>query len=111
MADYKHGRTDVAYRKLPRELLTPELREKFDVAVNETFKEVPFDHDLKRGFKAIFDCCPCCEHSDETLHGESGKIHAMFCSELVAAVYQEVGLLGGPGNKDNKDGPPASEYV
>merc|ERR1712146_684855 len=35
----------------------------------------------------------------------------MFCSELVAAVYQEVGLLGGPGNKDNKDGPPASEYV
>jgi len=102
---YKGGATDVAWRPLPKGTLTPEVRAKIDGAI-EKFKDVPFDHDLRRGFRAIMDCCMCCESAQEALHGEGGKIHAMFCSELVAAVYQEAGLLLSPPN-----GPPASEYV
>jgi hypothetical protein len=111
IVDYKHGRTDVAYRRLPAGVLNAELRAKFKSAVETTFKDVSFDHSLARGANAIFDCCPCCEHSDETLRGHDGKIHAMFCSELIASVYQDVGLLPGPLNEGQKEGPPASEYV
>lgn len=117
--DYKHGRTDVAVRQLPKGTFDGEkgqkLREAFHHCINHKFADVPFDHDLKRGFKAIFDCCPCCESSEETLHGEHGKIHAMFCSEIIASVYQTVGLMKGPmnltGGDDLKAGPPPSEYV
>jgi len=105
ITEYKDGATDVAWRGLAKGTLTPELRAKIDAAV-EKYKDVPFDHSLKRGFNAICDCCMCCENDDEALHGDGGKIHAMFCSEILAAIYQDVGLLPIP-----PFGPPADEYV
>merc|ERR1711912_185457 len=76
--EYRDGHTDIAWRALPKSTLTPEIREKFDVAVLDTFSSVPFDHDMTRGAKAILDCCTGCEHDydNETYHGKT-EIHAM----------------------------------
>lgn len=104
---YKSGHTDVCWRALPKGTMTPQLRDKFDTAVLETFSSVPFDHDVMRGVKAIVDCCSCCGccDTDEPDYGQT-QMHAMFCSELIAAVYQTVGLMPRPPN-----GPPPCEFV
>eukprot|EP00658_Telonema_sp_P-2_P017870 TRINITY_DN16978_c0_g1_i13.p1 TRINITY_DN16978_c0_g1~~TRINITY_DN16978_c0_g1_i13.p1 ORF type:complete len:363 (+),score=87.31 TRINITY_DN16978_c0_g1_i13:50-1138(+) len=101
--NYKKGRTDVAYRPMGRATKeAPGYYDRMDHAV-KTLQHTPYDHDEARGLNAILDCCSSCERADDTT-GEAEP--AMFCSELIIAVYQIAGVLAKP-----PDGPPHSEYV
>jgi len=105
VVNYKKGSTDVAYRKLGatvRDL--PNILDRIDDAV-KYLDRTGYDHDQARGLNAILDCCSCCERAGEATDDEAFD-HKMFCSELVAAVYQLAGLLPKP-----PEGPPHSEYV
>jgi len=105
VVNYKKGSTDVAYRKMgaaARNL--PDFLDRIDEAVMQ-LDRTGYDHDQARGLNAILDCCSCCERAGEATDDEEFS-HKMFCSELIAAVYQLAGILPKPPN-----GPPHSEYV
>merc|ERR1711934_253396 len=104
VVNYKKGRTDVVYRALGESAKKdPNWRKKMDDAV-KLLQNTPYDHNEARGLNAILDCCDCCERAADNL--DENKEQAMFCSELIAAVYQKAGLLASP-----PEGPPHSEYV
>eukprot|EP00656_Telonema_subtile_P033818 TRINITY_DN3775_c0_g1_i4.p1 TRINITY_DN3775_c0_g1~~TRINITY_DN3775_c0_g1_i4.p1 ORF type:complete len:344 (-),score=72.90 TRINITY_DN3775_c0_g1_i4:321-1352(-) len=103
VVNYKKGRTDVAYRPISKAVKSdPGYYDAMDRAV-KMLQHTPYDHDEARGLNAILDCCSCCERASD-LEGQEEP--AMFCSELIIAVYQIAGILAKP-----PDGPPHSEYV
>merc|ERR1712194_937838 len=87
---------DVAWRPL---LIQPEARACISASIAE-HRGDPYDHDKVRMMYAALDCCPCCEKKDNQ------RMHAKFCSQVVAQVLQDADVLPKPPH-----GPPANEYL
>merc|ERR1712137_101039 len=85
---YKKGKVDIGWRSLK---VDDRMRERIASSI-ERRRGARYEHNLARMGMAMLDCCPCCEMSSETTR-ESDPQRAMFCSELVAAVLQDVELL------------------
>lgn len=102
---YKDGATDTAWRplKLTEMQLDEETtRQKLTEAILHHCG-CSYDHDMKHMFAAAVDCCPCFEVKNDI---ESGQVREMFCSQAVARVLQEAGVLPLP-----PAGPPSCEYL
>lgn len=93
---YKSGKTDLAWR--PLEDVDDEERQKISAAILKR-RGTPYDHNMKRMAMAALDCCTCVEMEGQE-HGE------MFCSQCVAQVLIDAGILPGP-----PEGPPSGEYL
>jgi len=93
---YKGGKTDMAWRPLYD--ADDETRQKISAAILKN-RGAPYDHNMKRMAMAALDCCPCVEMEDQG-HGE------MFCSQCVAQVLIDAGVLPGP-----PVGPASGEYM
>jgi len=94
---YKDGTVDVAWRPLVG--VSDQQRERIGAAVAR-HRGALYDHSLARMVLGALDCCPCLEEADD-----AGRVE-MFCSQIVAAVWQDMGVLPGP-----PEGPPSGEYL
>eukprot|EP00931_Biecheleriopsis_adriatica_P054649 TRINITY_DN32180_c0_g1_i1.p1 TRINITY_DN32180_c0_g1~~TRINITY_DN32180_c0_g1_i1.p1 ORF type:complete len:399 (-),score=77.80 TRINITY_DN32180_c0_g1_i1:24-1220(-) len=96
---YKKGATDIAWRPLKCEGREEEVRR---AVADSIFRHrgSPYDHDLQRMALAAIDFCPCFEVR------RRGSARDMFCSQAVAQVLQDAGVIPGP-----PEGPPACEYL
>lgn len=97
---YKKGMTDVAWRSIDADV---ETRRAMGHAILR-YRGCPYQHDLTKMFLAGADCCPCCERVGQQEQDDENVVHKMYCSQNVAKVYMDVGLL-------DKNAAPSNEYV